>query len=136
MNFDVSIDPKEFNWSFVRSSGPGGQNVNKTNTCAVLTWNIPESKSLTEEVKSRLLQKLAHQITQLGEIQIRSQSNRSQGLNQEDCVKKLYELLARALFVPKKRVKTKPTKSSVRRRLKNKSHHGEKKANRTKKNWD
>jgi ribosome-associated protein len=129
----IFINPIEFQWSFARSSGPGGQNVNKTNTCAVLDWNLRESQSLSDQQKQLALEKLQSLLTKAGNIQIRSQINRSQDLNQEDCIKKLYALLQKAISRPKKRISTKPTRSSVKRRLSNKTKHAEKKSQRGKK---
>jgi ribosome-associated protein len=133
MSTQFFINPAEFQWSFIRSSGPGGQNVNKTNTCAVLDWNLNESKSLTEQQKKLALEKLQNALTKAGNIQIRSQVNRSQDLNQEECVKKLYTLLQNAISRPKKRISTKPTRSSIKRRLSSKTKQAEKKSQRGKK---
>jgi ribosome-associated protein len=129
------INPSEFQWSFARSSGPGGQNVNKTNTCAVLDWNLLNTQSLSDHQKQLVLEKLQNQLTNAGNIQIRSQIHRSQDSNQDDCIKKLYTLLQKAMERPKKRISTKPTRSSVKRRLSNKTKHSEKKSQRGKK-WD
>jgi ribosome-associated protein len=134
MSQPIYINPIEFQWSFARSSGPGGQNVNKTNTLAILDWNIRESQSLTEEQKKLALEKLINTLTNSGHIQIRSQVHRSQDSNQDDCIKKLYALLQKAISRPKKRISTKPTRSSVRRRLSTKTKHAEKKSQRGR-NW-
>lgn len=132
MSKSLFINPAEFQWSFIRSSGPGGQNVNKTNTCAVLDWDLFNSSSLNSRQKELALEKLRPQLTKAGCVQIRSQTHRSQDMNQEDCVKKLYALLLKSISRPKKRVATKPTRSSVERRLKSKGKHAEKKNMRSK----
>jgi ribosome-associated protein len=82
MSQPLFINPAEFQWSFIRSSGPGGQNVNKTNTCAVLDWNLQQSTSLSEQQKQLAFEKLQNLVTKSGNIQIRSQTNLSQDLNQ------------------------------------------------------
>lgn len=133
MSHPLFINPAEFHWSFARSSGPGGQNVNKTNTCAILEWNLQESQSLTEQQKKLALEKLDNQLTNAGYLQIRSQVHRSQDSNQDDCIKKLYELLQKSISRPKKRISTKPSRSSIKRRLSNKTKHAEKKSQRGKK---
>lgn len=133
MSKSLFINPSEFQWSFIRSSGPGGQNVNKTNTCAVLDWDLLHTTSLEARQKELALEKLRPQLTKAGCIQIRSQAHRSQDMNQEDCIKKLYSLLLKSITRPKKRVSTRPTRSSIERRLKSKGKNSDKKNMRSKK---
>lgn len=125
----------EISFEAVRSRGPGGQNVNKTNSAAILRWNLVESE-LPQPVKDRLLQKLGSQLTGEGELLIRSETSRDLDQNRKTCLEKLHEKIDQALFVPKKRIKTKPGKGAVRRRLDSKKKHGDKKSQRSQKRWD
>ncbi len=101
----------------MRSRGPGGQNVNKTNSAIQLRWNLRESTYFPPHLHERLLKKLAGKLTTLGEIIIRSETSRDQEQNKKDSYVKLNEMIQAALFVQKKRVKTKPTRGSKERRL-------------------
>ncbi|WP_246845602.1 alternative ribosome rescue aminoacyl-tRNA hydrolase ArfB [Bdellovibrio sp. ZAP7] len=132
MLIDVSQFYHEFDFTYARSRGPGGQNVNRTNSAAILRWNLRDSQALPENIKARLLEKLAAQLTVDGDILIRSEEFRDQDQNRSACLKRLQALLQKALFVPKKRVATKPTRSSVRKRLDSKKRHSEVKAGRKK----
>ncbi|WP_255489948.1 alternative ribosome rescue aminoacyl-tRNA hydrolase ArfB [Bdellovibrio sp. KM01] len=132
MLIDVSQFYHEFDFTYARSRGPGGQNVNRTNSAAILRWNLRDSQALPENIKGRLLEKLASQLTVDGDILIRSEEFRDQDQNRSACLKRLQSLLQKALFVPKKRVATKPTRSSVRKRLDSKKRHSEVKAGRKK----
>jgi ribosome-associated protein len=126
----VKVPPDEMDFSFVRSSGPGGQNVNKVNSKAVLRWNALESRALGPEARARLFEKLGSKLTAEGELLVTSDRFRDQGRNREDCIEKLELMLAQALTRPKARKKTKPTYSSKRRKLEAKGHNSEKKRNR------
>jgi ribosome-associated protein len=110
----------ELTYSASRSGGPGGQNVNKVSTKVELRFNIPASTLLSEAEKERLLQKLANQINSAGELILVSQSERSQLKNKEKVTEKFYQLLDKALRVPKKRLRTAPTKASREKRLEGK----------------
>lgn len=118
----------------VRSRGPGGQNVNKTNSAAVLRWNLPAT-SLPVFVRDRLIEKLGPKLTAEGDLIVRSETQRDLEANKKDCVRKLRELIDKALFVPKKRIKTKPGRAAKEKRLTTKKHQGEKKRNRSSQ-WD
>ena len=120
----------ELNFTFSRSSGPGGQNVNKVNTKVTLRFNITESDLLTNEQKNILMEKLSNQINNEGELIVISQTSRSQLKNREEAVQKFYDLLNRAFKPKKKRKSTKPTKSSKEKRLKDKKVQSEKKIRR------
>ena len=133
-NFDRMISKDylntELSFTFSRSSGPGGQNVNKVNTKVTLRFSIAESDMLSDEQKVILEEKLANQITKEGELILVSQASRSQLKNKEEAIQKLYDLLNEALKQKKKRKPTKPTKASKERRIKEKKANSEKKTRR------
>ena len=110
-----------------RSGGPGGQHVNKVETKVMLRFNVLTSTSLTNIEKERIREKLGGQLTKEGELIISSESQRSQLKNKEIAYDKLERLLASAFVIPKARRKTKPSKSSINKRIKAKKQHGEKK---------
>lgn len=122
----------EFQFFTSRSSGPGGQNVNKVNSKVELRFNIQNSELLTDEQKEILLVKLASKLTAEGLLIIVSQRDRSQLVNKEDSVKKLYALISKALTPRKTRKSTRPTKSSVEKRLQSKRIKSEIKQTRSK----
>lgn len=128
----IEIPFHELDFTYVRSRGPGGQNVNRTNSAAVLRWNLFASSALSEELKNRIYGKIKNQLTEEGDVIIRSDVHRDQDQNRSESIKRLHDLLKRALFVPKKRVATKPTRSSVRKRLEGKKVRSETKQNRQK----
>ncbi|HBT76390.1 MAG TPA: aminoacyl-tRNA hydrolase [Planctomycetaceae bacterium] len=122
---DISIPLSEMRFTYVRSSGPGGQNVNKVASKAVLRW-MPGGR-FPVEVLARL--KTAHPAywTKNAEMVITSQRTRDAVKNREDCLEKLRALILAALVVPKPRIPTRPTKGSIRRRLENKARNAAKK---------
>jgi len=122
----------EFQFLTSRSSGPGGQNVNKVNSKVELRFDIPNSYLLTDEQKETLLKKLATKITSEGLLSVVSQRDRSQLANKEDAIEKLYLLISKALKPAIRRKKTKPTKTSVEKRLTGKRIKSEIKQNRQK----
>ncbi|MCM2323247.1 MAG: aminoacyl-tRNA hydrolase [Oligoflexia bacterium] len=113
---ELQIPLSEIAFSYARSSGPGGQNVNKVNSKAILRWNLRESPSVREELRARLLMKLTSRLSEEGELVLASDRFRDQPRNREDCLEKLRELLAVAATVPKNRRKTRPTRSSKRKK--------------------
>jgi ribosome-associated protein len=117
-NLRVPLD--EFSFTFARSGGPGGQNVNKVNSKAVLRWRVLQSPSLDERVRARFVEQNRHRITEAGDFLLTSQRYRDQPRNIDDCYDKLRELLVRAAVQPKRRRPTKPTAGSRRRRLSDK----------------
>jgi ribosome-associated protein len=127
---NVRIPLEEFAFTFVRSSGPGGQNVNKVNTKAVLRWAINASPSLPEPVRQRFLAQFGTRVTNDGELVLSSQRFRDQSQNQRDCLDKVREMLAAVAVPPKRRRKTKPTKGSIVRRRDEKRANSQKKQNR------
>ena len=122
----------EFQFFTSRSSGPGGQNVNKVNSKVELRFDIQNSVLLSDEQKEVLLEKLASKITSEGILCIVSQRDRSQLSNKEDAVAKFYQLIFRALKPVKPRKNTQPTRSSVEKRLTGKRIKAEIKQNRQK----
>jgi ribosome-associated protein len=123
----LSIPDSEVEFSFTRSSGPGGQNVNKVSSKAVLRWNLLASAGPNPEQLALLKVRLANRLTQSGDLVLMSDRFRDQIKNRQDCLTKFQELLVAALFVAKKRKKTKPSRSSVQRVKESKSRNSEKK---------
>ena len=122
----------EFSFSASRSSGPGGQHVNKVSTKVELRFHIMNSALLTDEEKNLLLEKLANRITNEGELVIVSQSGRSQLKNKEAVIEKFYRLLKRVLTPRKKRKPTLPSPEAIEKRLEEKRIRAEKKERRKK----
>ncbi len=126
----IKIPFSEFTFTFARSSGAGGQNINKVNTKAVMYWDITASESLSFDIKERFRAHYGNYIIDGGMVQITSQKNRTQKANIEDCVEKLHAMLEAVRFPPKPRKKTKPKYSAIQKRLKTKKLDSEKKRNR------
>ena len=126
----IQIPPAEFEFTYARSSGPGGQNVNKVNSKAVLRWQATKSPSLPEAVRARFLAKYGSRLTGDGELLITSERYRDQPRNIDDCLEKLREMLLAVAVAPKKRKKTKPSRASKERRLDSKKRDSTKKHNR------
>jgi ribosome-associated protein len=130
VNANLAIPRSELEFSFVRSSGPGGQNVNKVASKAVLHWNVAKSAVLSGEIRQRLLAKERRRINDRGEIVITSQRYRDQPRNIEDCLAKLAVLVASASVRPRVRKKTKATRASREARLHEKRANADKKRQR------
>jgi ribosome-associated protein len=113
----IHIPEEELIWSFVRSGGPGGQNVNKVASKAVLRWNVAANRSLPDDIKARLEQQQHHRITTDGDLLFTSQRYRDQERNRLDCLDKLRQMLRAAAIKPKTRRKTKPSRAAKERRL-------------------
>jgi ribosome-associated protein len=120
----------EWTWEYARSGGPGGQNVNKVASKAVLRWPLRESPSVPDPVKARLTAAHPAHVTLDGEFLVSSQKYRDQERNREDCLLKLAAMLRRAATPPTPRKKTKPTAGAKRRRLADKKHNADRKASR------
>ena len=120
----------EITFQTSRSSGPGGQNVNKVESRVELRWHLMESQVLTDAQKALILEKLANRLTADGLLLITAQDDRSQLRNKEFALARFHELLLKSLRRPKPRKATKPNRSAVRKRLEGKKIQGEKKANR------
>ncbi len=117
----IRIPRDEFQFEFARSGGPGGQNVNKVASKATLRWRPAASPSLPEDVRARLLRRLAARLTTEGELVLTSQRTRDQARNVEDCLEKLRLLVLAAARPPRPRIPTRPTKASQRRRVEQKT---------------
>jgi len=130
MNFSVEKKKQleaECNFSASRSSGPGGQNVNKVNTRVELRFSIIDSKILSEEQKNILTKKFKNRINSEGELILTSEAERSQLRNRIKVTSLFFELIGKALTPAKKRIKTKPTAASRIKRLESKKQQSEKK---------
>jgi ribosome-associated protein len=130
INNRLRIPDDEFSWTFVCSGGPGGQNVNKVASKAVLRWNVVASPSLPDDVKNRLQQQQRRRITGDGDLLITSQRYRDQERNRLDCLDKLAEMVRAAAVAPKARRKTKPSRGARERRLEAKKRRSALKASR------
>lgn len=126
----VQVPRSEFEFSFVRSSGPGGQNVNKVNSKAQLRWAAARSPSLPEDVRARFVARYASRLTAEGELIVTSQRFRDQARNIEDCLEKVAALIEAVLDAPKPRIKRRPSRAAKARRLEAKRHDAAKKQGR------
>ncbi len=118
---------KELQFKAVRSSGAGGQHVNKVSSKVELSFDIPNSEAISEQEKELLLKSLASRLTKEGVLQLSSGESRSQHSNKEKVVKRLFEVLTTGLIRPKKRKPTKISKTQKLKRLDNKQKHATKK---------
>ena len=128
MNKEVLF--QECDFKAVRSSGPGGQHVNKTSTKVMLHWSLKDSNVFSEEEKERLFKRLKSKLTSDDQLVLSYDQSRSQHKNKDEVFKNLVRLLENGLLKPKRRKKTKPTLASKKRRLDSKKRNAEKKANR------
>jgi ribosome-associated protein len=130
VNEQITIPAAELQTSFARSAGPGGQNVNKVNTKAVLRWAVRNSESLPPAVRGRFLARYANRVNNEGELVLSSDEHREQARNLNACREKLRAMILSVLKPPRRRVKTKPTRASVERRIVSKQRRGDKKRSR------
>ncbi len=130
VNRQLRIPLAEIEITYTRSSGPGGQNVNKVNSKAVLRWAVQGSPSLPEAVRERFLQKYGNRLTTEGELLVTSQRFRDAPRNSQDCLEKLRAMLLGVAQPPKRRRPTRPSKGSVERRLQGKRRQSSVKQNR------
>jgi ribosome-associated protein len=126
----LHVPDEELLFSFARSGGPGGQNVNKVASKAILHWNLAANSTLPEEVRQRLRTNHANRITIEGELLLQSQRSRDQGRNIEDCREKLRQMILQALHPPRPRKATRPTRGSKERRLAEKKQQSRRKSQR------
>jgi len=130
------IDENELALNFIRSDGPGGQNVNKVATAVQLRFDVQGSSSLPDEVKIRLVKLAGKRMTQDGVLVIEAKRYRTQDSNRADALTRFYTLLQKALEKPKTRRKTRPTKSSQEERLKAKKQRSITKKTRSKPSFE
>jgi ribosome-associated protein len=133
----IDIDEREIEESFVRASGPGGQNVNKLATAVQLRFNVRTSPSLPAEVRTRLERLAGARLTRDGVLVIAAQRHRTQARNREDALDRLIDLIRRAAVAPRPRRPTRPTRASRERRIEGKKHRaGVKQQRRSKPSFD
>ena len=126
----LRIPLAEFEFRFTRSSGPGGQNVNKVNSKAQLRWPVVASPSLPDAVRERFRSRFGNRISADGDLLIASQRYRDQARNVDDCLEKLRAMLAAVAAPPLRRKRTRPSRASIERRLGDKRRRSEKKQSR------
>ena len=133
MNLTPFLIPREeLHFTFARSGGPGGQNVNKVSSKVLLRWNPAASPYLPPDIKARLLDQQRSRLTREGDLLITSQKTRAQASNVEDCLHKLQRIILRALHPAKPRKASRPTRASRERRLVGKQRQARRKASRRK----
>jgi ribosome-associated protein len=126
----VIIPRSELEFRTSRSSGPGGQHVNKTSSRVEIAWNIAQSVALSAEQRDLLLARLAKRLNEEGEVRVVASDTRSQLRNRQTAERRLAELIARSLAVPKKRRPTRKPRAANEARLTEKKKHSDKKRNR------
>ena len=129
---NISVVISELKFKAIRSSGAGGQHVNKVSSKVELSFNLTDSQGITNEERLRISNKLKSRITKSGELILQCGDTRSQHKNKELVISRFLDILKASLHIPKPRKVSKPSKSSVRKRLENKKRQGLKKTNRKK----
>ena len=126
----IRIPLREFEFGYARSSGPGGQNVNKVNSKVVLRWNVARSRHLPEDVRARFAARFGTRMRSDGVLVLNSQLTRDRSLNVRDCLDKLRAMLAEVARPPRARRPTRPGRASIERRLRSKRERADKKRRR------
>ncbi|MGH2570014.1 MAG: alternative ribosome rescue aminoacyl-tRNA hydrolase ArfB [bacterium] len=126
----IAIPIAELRFTYARSSGPGGQNVNKVSSKVILHWNVGGSPSLPEDVRARFVARFRRRLTKDGDVVVQSQRFRDRDRNVADVVAKLRDMLLAVAEAPKKRKRTGPSRAARQRRLHEKRERGEKKRGR------
>jgi ribosome-associated protein len=132
----ISIPDEEFEWKFIRSSGPGGQNVNKVSSAVQLRFLLPLNSSLPVSVRNRLRRLAGQKLIDDGSILIAARSERSQEQNRRAALERLAALIQTAMIEHKIRKKTRPTRASEERRIESKKRRGSTKQQRGARAWD
>jgi ribosome-associated protein len=132
---NIQVDENEFDFSFARSGGPGGQHVNKTSSKVILRWKVDESPGVPGAVKRRFKQQFRTRINDDGELVIDCDDTRSQHRNKELVIERLADMLKSVARPPKRRIKTRPSRSKLAKRRKARERHKEKKKQRRKPKW-
>jgi len=130
VNNSIHIPWSELNFSYSRSRGPGGQNVNKVNSKATLHWNVVQTEAISQAIKARFLKKWETRINKNGSLVISSETSRDQKANVNTCLSKLKQMLLDAAQRPKARLATKPSISSQKRVQEAKRKHSSRKSER------
>lgn len=130
INDTLQIPHAEFDFTFARSGGPGGQNVNKVNSKAVLRWNVWTTSSLPGDLRARFVNKYANRLTTEGDLILMSQKYRDQNSNIEDCLEKLKQMVEAVAVPPTPRRPTRPSFAAKQRRIEVKSQNSAKKQSR------
>jgi ribosome-associated protein len=132
----IVIPDEELEWKFIRSSGPGGQNVNKVSSAVQLRFLLPLNGTLSAAVRNRLRRLAGQKLIDDGSILIQARSERSQERNRQEALGRLGALIQTALIEPKIRKKTKPTRASKERRIESKKRRGSAKRERGGRGWE
>ncbi len=135
VNEQLSIHGDEFVVTFARSPGPGGQNVNKVNSKAIIHWALFESKCLPAAILHRLAQKFKNRINVEGQLVVSSHTHRGQAQNLDECYQKIRQMILDSLHPPTRRKRTIVPRAAIRRRLSNKKFTSEKKQARRGSDW-
>ncbi len=130
VNAEITIPAAELEMSFARSAGPGGQNVNKVSSKAVLRWNVTASPSLPDGVRRRFLQRFGTRVNTAGELVIAADEHREQSRNASACYERVRQMILAVAAPPRRRIKTRPSRAAVERRIQTKQRTGEKKRQR------
>lgn len=130
INDRIQIPDSEFQLAYARSGGPGGQNVNKVSSKAIMNWDVTRTTSLPEDIRERFLTRYSRRVTKEGLLQITSQRYRDQSRNVEDCRTKLMDLILSVAVAPIQRKASKPSKGAKQRRLNDKRERSDRKQSR------